>query len=220
MLRFMKFYVKLLGCCLLLLTTTWAQNATSGVPLVVTTNSASPVEDPAAAIRREHIFFGVESGTGMGLFDRTNVRYARAGVRLGAVMTGEMGSGFLRGTFEEDVAFMPVDYILWNGYRSVYGFSVSPVNLKWNFTTPRRTIPYIVATGSIQRTDVKVPPPNTSKVNFTEGVGIGFNHFLRPGRSVSFEFRANHFSNASLGDHNPGINSSLQFTLGYNWWKH
>ncbi len=149
----------------------------------------------------------------MGLFDRTNVRYARAGVRVGAVMTGEMGSGFLRGTFEEDVAFMPVDYILWSGYRSVYGFSVNPVNLKWNFTTPRRTIPDIVA----HRFNVSAPMSSMStaehfKGELYRGYWMGFNHFLRPGRSLSFEFKANHFSNASLGDHNPGINSSLQIS--------
>ncbi len=219
MLQGIKVLVKLSGCCLLMLATVMGQAEPSGAPSDAAAISATPAEDAAAAIRREHVFFGVESGTGMGLFDRSNVRYARVGVRLGGVMTGEFGPGFLRGTFEEDVVVTPVDYIIWNGYRAVYGFSVSPVNLKWNFTRPRRTIPYLVATGSMQHTNVKVPPPNTSLVNFTEGVGIGFNHFLRPGRSVSFEFRANHFSNASLGDHNSGINSSLQFTLGYNWWK-
>jgi len=211
--RVMKFAVRLLGWCLCFSAVALAQQSADQ------TLTGDVAVDPAAAIRREHLVVGVLGGTGMGLFDRTNVRYARAGLLVGGVMTGEMGPGWLHGTFEEDLVVMPVDYIVWNGYRAVYGFSVSPVNLKWNFTRPRRTIPYLIATGSMQHSVIKVPPPNTSLVNFTEGIGIGFNHFLRPGRSVSFEFRANHFSNASLGDHNSGINSSLQFSLGYNWWK-
>ena len=46
---------------------------------------------------------------GNGLFDRTNVQFVRAGVRVGRVMTGELGSGWARGTFEEDVEIMPVE---------------------------------------------------------------------------------------------------------------
>jgi len=56
-------------------------------------------------------------------------------------------------------------------------------------------------------------------VNFTSGAGVGLNYFLRPGRSLNFDLRATHLSNASLGDHNPGVNSSLQLGVGYNWWK-
>jgi lipid A 3-O-deacylase len=28
-----------------------------------------------------------------------------------------------------------------------------------------------------------------------------------------------HISSASLGDKNPGVNSSLLFSVGYSWWK-
>jgi hypothetical protein len=48
---------------------------------------------------------------------------------------------------------------------------------------------------------------------------VGLNYFLRPGRSVNIDLRANHLSNASLGAHNPGVNSSLQISMGYDWWK-
>jgi hypothetical protein len=64
-----------------------------------------------------------------------------------------------------------------------------------------------------------VPPGDTSKINFLSGPGVGFNYFLKPGRSVNLDLRATHLSNASLGDHNPGVNSSLQVSIGYNWWK-
>jgi hypothetical protein len=176
--------------------------------------------DDAAAVRREHCNVGVVIGGGTGLLNRTYVQYIRTGFRVGRVMTGELGSGLLRGTFEEDIEIMPVDEVLWGRYGDVYGFSVTPVILKWNFTHGRKFIPYFLAQGGMLHTNEKVPPPNTSTVNFTSGAGVGFNYFIKPGRSVNWDIRATHLSNASLGDHNSGVNASLQFSLGYNWWKH
>ena len=173
----------------------------------------------AASIRHEHWVFGVLTSGGSGLFDRDNVQFIRAGIRVGGVMTGVLGKSWARGTFEEDVEIMPLDYVLWGGYGPVYGFGVNPVVMKWNFTRGNKFIPYFLAQGGFLHTHVKVPPGNTSTVNFTEGPGIGFNYFVKPGRSVYFDFRAAHLSNASLGDHNPGVNSSLQISLGYNWWQ-
>jgi lipid A 3-O-deacylase len=175
--------------------------------------------DDAAAIRREHWDVGVLASGGTGLIDRTNVHFVRAGVRVGRVMTGELGSGIARGTFEVDSEIMPLDIVLWNGYGNVYGFGVNPLVMKWNFTLGKKAIPYFLAQGGMLRTTDKIPPGNTSKVNFTSGAGVGLNYFLRPGRSVNWDIRATHLSNASLGDHNPGVNASLQFSVGYNWWK-
>ena len=177
-------------------------------------------DDNAAAIRREHWVTGVLVSGGSGLVDRTNVQFVRAGFRVGRVLTGELGKGAGRGTFELDAEIMPVDYVLWRGYGEVYGFSVSPVVMKWNFTgCGHKTIPYILAQGGMLHTKVKIPPGNTSTVNFVTGPGVGFNHFLKPGRSVNLDVRATHLSNGSLGDHNPGVNASLQLSVGYNWWK-
>jgi hypothetical protein len=175
--------------------------------------------DDAAAIRREHWVFGVLASGGSGLFDRDNVQFVRAGVRVGRVMTGELGRGVVRGTFEVDSEIMPLDCVLWGGYKNVYGFGVNPLIMKWNFTRGRKTIPYFLAQGGMLHTQEKIPPGNTSTVNFTSGAGVGLNYFLRPGRSLNFDLRATHLSNASLGDHNPGVNASLQLGVGYNWWK-
>ena len=38
-------------------------------------------------------------------------------------------------------------------------------------------------------------------------------------RSIDFSANAVHVSSASLGDKNPGVNASVQFTIGYSWWK-
>lgn len=181
--------------------------------------AVAQVADETNAVRREHWAASVVAGGGTGLTDRTNVQFIRAGVRLGRVMTGVIGHGALRGTLEEDVEIYPVDEVLWGGYHNVYGFAVNPVVLKWNFTAGHKLAPYFVAQGGMLHTSEDVPPPNTSKINFTSGAGFGFNYFVAPRRSIAWDVRAIHLSNASLGDHNPGVNASLQFSLAYTWWK-
>jgi hypothetical protein len=184
-----------------------------------TISGMAQTSDDAAAIRREHWNVGVLASGGTGLTDRTNVQFVRAGFRVGRVMTGELGKGFARGTFEVDSEIMPLDYVLWGGYKNVYGFGVNPLVMKWNFTRANRAVPYFLAQGGLLRTNVNVPPGNTSRINFTSGAGVGLNYFIKPGRSVNWDVRATHLSNASLGSHNPGVNASLQFSIGYNWWK-
>ena len=174
--------------------------------------------DDAAAIRRQPWVVGVLASGGSGLFDRENVQIVRAGVSVGRVLTGELGKGWARGTLELDAEIMPLDYVLWNGYRNVYGVGVNPLVMKWNFTRGKKVIPYLLAQGGMLWTTDRVPPGNTSRINFLSGPGVGLNYFLKPRRSVSIDLRATHLSNASLGNHNPGVDSSLQISIGYNWW--
>jgi len=50
-------------------------------------------------------------------------------------------------------------------------------------------------------------------------VNIGENIFTQKNRSLDFAVKAVHISNAGLGDHNPGLNITLQFSAGYSWWR-
>jgi hypothetical protein len=63
------------------------------------------------------------------------------------------------------------------------------------------------------------PNDDTSVWNFTPQFGVGVHYFTRANRSIDLGANAIHVSSASLGDKNPGINASVQFTLGYSWWK-
>ncbi|MDR3763773.1 MAG: acyloxyacyl hydrolase [Acidobacteriota bacterium] len=182
--------------------------------------AAAQAGDDAASLRRPNWNVAATVGGGPGLVDRSNVQFIRGGVRLSRVFTHELGTGPLRGTFEEGIEFNPVDEVLWKGRHDFYGFSVNPIVAKWNFTASRKVVPYFMIHGGMLHTNQKVPPPNTSTVNFTTGGGFGVQYFLKPGRSISWDVCAIHLSNASLGDHNPGVNASLQFQLSYIWWKH
>ena len=70
--------------------------------------------------------------------------------------------------------------------------------------------------------DVLVPhgtPGGTSVWNFAPQGGVGFHYFTRPKRSIDIGVNAVHISSASLGDHNPGVNASIQIQAGYTWWN-
>jgi lipid A 3-O-deacylase len=108
------------------------------------------------------------------------------------------------------------------------GLSITPVILRWNFRGGRRFRPWIQGAGGLIWTDHKFPPVGpypkpdhlgTSVFNFTPQFGLGVHYFVKPKQSISLSANAVHISNASLGDANPGVNASVQFSIGYTWWK-
>lgn len=113
------------------------------------------------------------------------------------------------------------------------GASITPVILRWNFAGTRRVTPWAQGAGGLLWTNHKFPAfgspvlnlvndgPNTdaSVWNFTPQGGIGFHYFIGPARSIDLGANAVHISSASLGDRNPGVNASVQFSIGYTWWK-
>jgi len=114
------------------------------------------------------------------------------------------------------------------------GASVTPIILRWNFTAGQRLMPWVQGAGGVVWTNHKYPAvgntnyldptqtgygANTSIWNFTPQFGLGAHYFVRSRRSVDLGLNIVHISSASVGDKNPGVNSSLQFSVGYSWWK-
>jgi lipid A 3-O-deacylase len=158
----------------------------------------------------------VGGGTGIGHSDST--QFVVVGARLGIVLSNDHLDGLMRGDFEFGVAVMPV-YLVAQPGGTLYGWSFKPVIFQWNFTSKHKVTPYAQLAGGVLFTTSNVPPGNTSNVNFTPQLGLGFRFFSRPKRSWDFEIQAVHHSNASLGAANPGLNVSLMFSLGYSWFK-
>ena len=113
------------------------------------------------------------------------------------------------------------------------GISITPVIFRWNFTHSHKWVPWAQAAAGVLWTNHKYPafggPPynipndgpnaDASVWNFTPQGGIGLRYFINPGRSIDLGANAVHISSASLGDRNPGVNASVQFSVGYSWWK-
>ncbi len=204
----------------------------------------------ASALARDPWEYGVFFGGGVGLGDRSDFSFTNAGVHLGKVLTGQYGPGFLRGQFEYSGDFMPywqsftpraglrpttfnlpgsqteTFLIPYNG-GTFTGLSITPIQLRWDFTPGRRIAPYFQGAGGLLWTNHKYPPDavtprgvpgNTSVWNFTPQAGAGLHYFVGDRHSIDFQASVVHISSASLGDRNPGVNASLQFQVGYSWW--
>ncbi len=162
------------------------------------------------------------AGGGTGLGHSSGTQIANAGVRLGKVLTAQHGSGALRGNFEYAFDITPL-YLFFqdrpvNQRETVYGGSISPVIAKWNFTRSNRIVPFVGVEGSAIFTTKNVPAGDTSQINFASGIASGLHLFRSEKRALSFSGHLMHISNASIGNHNPGVNVALQFRLGYQWW--
>jgi lipid A 3-O-deacylase len=174
-------------------------------------------QEPSEALRHAGWNRSVWVGGGTGLGTNTGAQFMNAGFRIGRVLTRERGSGPFRGTFEyalDVIPAFPLHFEKW-----VYGGGMAPVVLKWNFTKSKRLVPYGEVSGGFLIHTENVPAGDTSQVNFVEGIGGGMHVFTRPKHAWFVGGKVFHFSNASLGRHNPGVNTSLQLTLGYMWMK-
>lgn len=145
-----------------------------------------------------------------------DTRVVDAGVRLGKILTGNHGSGFLRGNFEWSADFLPLYYVI-QPVKNAYGAGFNPVNLKWNFTSGSKLVPYLELGGGVLFTNNNVPA-FTNTTNFLPHAALGIHIFTGEKRALTFSTRYEHISNAGLTRPNPGLNT-VQFALGFNWFK-
>ncbi|MDR5727923.1 MAG: acyloxyacyl hydrolase [Terriglobia bacterium] len=175
---------------------------------------------------------------GFGTSGETSDHFLNAGVRLGKVITDPVLPGVLRGQFEYAIELIPY----WQAFtpKQTYtlttvnpprlvttggtytGLSMTPIILRWNLVRWKRVMPWVQGAGGLVWTNHKFPPNGsrgTSVWNFEPQFGLGIHYFVKPGQAITFAANAVHISNASLGDANPGVNATVQFQIGYTWWK-
>lgn len=169
---------------------------------------------PAASLKKGTWEVGVWTGGGTALTGSTkDTRVWNAGLRFGRVLTGEHGSGWLRGNLEWVGDVIPA-YVVFQD-RTVYGAGFNPALFKWNFTHGKKIAPYFEAGGGLLFTAHDVPL-GTSTINFTPQIGLGLQIFTRENRAITLAGKYVHISNAGLSTPNPGINT-IQFTVGYRF---
>jgi hypothetical protein len=205
----MRFVVAgLLGAVMSL--SAWAQ--TTGAP-AISSPEVSQVETLAKSMPWE---YGVLVQGGNGLTENRNgFHFLMAGVHAGKVLTPQIGHGRLQGNFEYAVEVLPY----WQSFtpkfqkQSCFATPVAGTTFVWT----NHKYPAFGAYPLNLYNDG--PNADASVWNFTPQGGVGFHYFVKPRRSVDFSANAVHISSASLGDKNPGVNASVQFSLGYTWWK-
>ena len=211
--------------------------------------TASPVDPVAHARQDMPWHYGPFVNYGNGVGERSDYHFLWAGAELGKNLTPVLKAGPLSGQFELAGNIMPfwqaytpaphtvtsvqngITYVTKYGGGTFRGVSITPVIMRWNLATrSRRFQPWIQAAGGLIYTTHKFPPNymsnpaagidgGTSVWNFSPQGGGGVHYYVKPGRSVDFGINAVHISSASLGDKNPGVNASVQFQLGYTFWK-
>ncbi len=175
-----------------------------------------PTDSPVDVLRHPGWDKGVFIGGGHSVDSSPSGGSFLVGFRLGRVLTNEHGKGFLRGTFEMAGDIIPLNEFWIHGGQ--YAGGINPFIAKWNFTKPCKVAPYFAAVGGVLFSTHDLPAPDTAQVNFTSGPEIGVQVFGKNRTSWDLSLKAYHLSNASIGNHNPGINASLQFMLGYTWY--
>ena len=175
-----------------------------------------PTDSPVEVIRHPVWNKGVFVGGSTSFANTPSAQTLLLGMRVGRVLTNEHGSGIFRGTYEMAFDVIPLNEFWYDG-NAQYAGAIDPFIAKWNFTNCCKVAPYIAAVGGIVFSSSNLPPGDTSQVNFTSGVEVGAQVFRPERRSVDLAVKIYHLSNASLGNKNPGINGTVQFTVGYTW---
>jgi len=144
-----------------------------------------------------------------------NNEFWMAGVRFGRVLTVPHGSGRLRGTLQWDFDLIPLFVV--SNLQSAYGVESDPIVGRWNFERKGRVASYFEMAGGMAFTKTKIPPGDTSKINFVPSIGYGWQLFRNGHRSIDLGVHAWHLSNAWTAPDNPSANG-IQITVGYHWY--
>jgi lipid A 3-O-deacylase len=205
-------------------------------------------ESPVAEVREQRSWhYGPFFNWGEGVGDRSDFNFIWIGGEVGKAVTPVLHAGILSGQFELAGNIIPFwqsytpapheQTFLYDGKSytepvgggTYTGASLTPVIFRWNFLTrSHRFQPWFQAAGGLVYTTHKFPPDvlvphgtpgGTSVWNFSPQGGVGLHYFTRAKRSIDLGVNAVHISSASLGDHNPGVNASIQVQVGYSWWK-
>lgn len=163
--------------------------------------------------------YGFWAGGGVSVPGGTKDTQAiNAGVRLGKVLTDDLGGSFVRGNFEWSADLMPIYYVGQPApAKNAFGEAFNPVNLKWNFTNSPQVIPFAELGGGVLFTNHPVPL-DSSRTNFLTHATFGLQFFSSHRRALTVNVLYQHISNAGLAVPNPGINT-IQFQLGMNWFR-
>jgi opacity protein-like surface antigen len=98
--------------------------------------------------------------------------------------------------------------------QKIYGFGVTPIGLQMNLRRGHVLQPYINGTVGILYFREQVPVTDSSKFNFTLGLGAGVQIWYRENQSIQLGYKYHHISNGYTASRNPGMDSNL-FYISY-----
>ena len=135
--------------------------------------------------------------------------------RLGVVVSDIFGRGWVRGTLEYTIDWLPAVVI--TKPAVIYCGGVAPVGVRWNILAKPCLHPYgeVVLGGVLCHGNI---PPSNLNIGFTINSGVGLTLFTRGNQMLTAGLDYSHLSNADLGKPNPNYNG-IAFVLEYHWLK-
>lgn len=150
--------------------------------------------------------YGVDAGYGVRLWDHgRSIDIAQGALHIAFPLMRPMGRSWYRGVFEYRVELQG-GFITNFDDRAFVG--ISPIGLRYNFTTAGKLVPYVEGLLGGAYTDVPRYVQG-SRFNFTEMAGVGAQYFMTPGTALNLQARYMHLSNAGIREPNIGINEGF-----------
>jgi hypothetical protein len=102
--------------------------------------------------------------------------------------------------------------------KSVYGWGLAPIGLKFNFRRNRRVQPFGQATGGFLYFNEQVPVAGAARFNFTFDFSGGVQIVNSNRRAFTIGYKYQHISNAYRSPINPGVDVQMIFA-GFSIFK-
>src|SRR3974377_603233 len=102
--------------------------------------------DPVDALRSPGWNYGFFVGGSQSFANTPSVQTFLIAGRIGRVLTHQLGSNALRGSFEMAVDVIPINEF-WIGGNAQYAGAIDPFIRKWNFTGGKNASPLVAAGG-------------------------------------------------------------------------
>jgi lipid A 3-O-deacylase len=155
--------------------------------------------------------YGV-SHKGLGATD-TRVETVDIIMRYGHFLTGELGTSWYKGRHEILIE-VPFRTVVHPETAVMTGINFMAA---WNFTAGDSIIPYIFAGGGPVYTNLDIPGLG-AELNYSYQGGAGIHYFIGKNRSINFNYRLHHISNAGTADPNEPLNSS-RILIGLSFFR-
>ena len=157
-------------------------------------------------------FMGGYGQTHRGFGDtETRVQQFDAILQYGYYLTEEKGASWYK--FRHKVLLeLPFSIIVHPEDAVMTGFNVLA---GWDFTASNKIIPYFIAGGGLVYTNLDIPGLG-SEFNGNYQSGVGLHYVIDRNRSIDFNYRLHHISNAGTADPNEPLNSS-KFLIGLSY---
>jgi hypothetical protein len=159
------------------------------------------------SFRSEWVVIG-GAGRSVGARERAGREQAFDAIEWGRLVSGEHGSGVLRGRLEMVVEFTPL-FVAFQSHQAE-GAGFSPLMFRWNLSERGPIRPFLELAGGIVATNRDVPE-DTTRWNFTAHAGVGARVRVADRWGVVIGYRAHHLSNGNTAARNPGINSNVGY---------